>query len=331
MSEIQFNINSPGGQTKLQQLVSSISEAISNGKLKVGEALPSVNQLSSESGFSRDTVFKAYRNLKKRGLIESAPQKGYFVASETPRVFMLLDDFSAFKEQLYQSFRLNLPKNVSVDLLFHHYNQAVFRQLIENSIGRYSIYIVMNISQKNIDPVLRKIDSKKLLILDMGSPGDEMNFLLQDFNEAVVECLSQGLSEIKKYEEFILIYSEKKTPHPIETTNAFNRFCNDNKIKHRVAERFSEKHLKSGQLYMAIKDSDLVEIMKAGFNKGFQLGQDFGVISYNDTPMKEIAGGGITVVSTNFSVMGEKAAQFVTNQQELKEILPTRLIIRNTL
>jgi hypothetical protein len=290
-----------------------------------------VNQLSSDSGFSRDTVFKAYRILKKQGVIESTPQKGYFVASESVKVFMLLDDFSAFKEQLYQSFRLNLPENVAVDLLFHHYNKPVFRQLVQNSLGRYSLYIVMNISHKNIDPVLKKIDAKKLLVLDMGIPEPGMNFLLQDFDEAVVDCLFQGLKEIQKYEEFILIYSDRNTPHPKETVGAFKRFCIVNKIKHRVAEKFSEKQLKAGQVYLAIKDSDLVEIIKAGFNKNFQLGKDFGVISYNDTPMKEITGGGITVISTDFGVMGEKAAQFVANRQPVAEILPTRLIMRKTI
>lgn len=331
MSDFQLNIDSISGQTKLQQLVHSIIEAVSNGTLKTGDVLPSVNQLSSESGFSRDTVFKAYRILKKRGIIEATPQKGYFVASESVKVFMLLDDFSAFKEQLYQSFRMNLPENVSVDLLFHHYNKSVFRQLIQNSIGRYSMYIVMNISHESIDPVLKKIDPKKLLILDMGNPDANMNFLLQDFDEVVVNCLSQGLNEIQKYREFILIYSEKKTPHPAKTVAAFKRFCNTNSINHRVAEKFNEKQLKAGQVYLAIKDSDLVEIIKAGFRKGFQLGNDFGVISYNDTPMKEITGGGITVISTDFGLMGEKAAAFVNHRQPVTEILPTRLIMRNTL
>lgn len=331
MSDFQLNIDSISGQTKLQQLVHSITEAVSNGTLKTGDILPSVNQLSSDSGFSRDTVFKAYRILKKRGIIESAPQKGYFVASESVKVFMLLDDFSAFKEQLYQSFRLNLPENVSVDLLFHHYNKQVFRQLIQNSIGRYSIYIVMNISHENIDPVLKKLDANKLLILDMGNPDTGMNFLLQDFDNAVVECLSQGLKEIQKYEEFILIYSERKTPHPAKTVAAFKRFCTANSIKNRVSEKFNEKQFKAGQLYLAIKDSDLVKIIKAGFEKDFQLGKDFGVISYNDTPMKEITGGGITVISTDFGLMGEKAAAFVTSRQPVAEILPTRLILRKTL
>ncbi|TNF43026.1 MAG: GntR family transcriptional regulator, partial [Bacteroidetes bacterium] len=124
---------------------------------------------------------------------------------------------------------------------------------------------------------------------------------------------------------------EKKTPHPVETVDAFRRFCKSNKIKHRVSDKFNEKHLKSGQLYMVIKDSELVEIIKAGLKQGFQLGKDFGVISYNDTPMKEIVEGGITVISTDFKKMGELAAEFVLNKQKLQEILPTSLIIRNSL
>jgi DNA-binding transcriptional regulator YhcF (GntR family) len=331
LSKIKLHINETAGQTKLQQLVHSITEAISNGKLKVGEALPSVNQLSSETGFSRDTVFKAYRILKKRNIIESAPQKGYYVSSESFRVFMLLDDFSAFKEQLYNAFRQNLPENYSVDLWFHHYNPEIFHQLIQNSLGRYSLYVVMNIDNKGIDSILNKIDANKLLILDMGNPGNNLNFLLQDFNDAVVNCLTQGLQAIQKYEEFILIYSEKKTPHPMETVSAFRRFCKINKIKHRVSDKFSENQLKRGQVYMVIKDIEMVEIIKAGLKKGFQLGKDFGVISYNDTPMKEIVEGGITVISTNFELMGELAAEFVKNKQKIGKVLTTSLILRNSL
>ena len=59
------------GQTKLQQLVHSITEAIANGEIKAGDRLPSVNRLSSKAGFSRDTVFKAYNILKQRNIIES--------------------------------------------------------------------------------------------------------------------------------------------------------------------------------------------------------------------------------------------------------------------
>jgi len=332
MSEFQFHIDESAGQTKLQQLVHSITEAISNGKLKVGEVLPSVNQLSSESGFSRDTVFKAYNILKKRNIIESAPQKGYYVSSESFKVFMLLDDFSAFKEQLYQSFRQNLPDSYSVDLLFHHYNTGVFRQLIQSSLGRYSLYVVMNINHKNIDPILEKIDANKLLILGMGNPeNSKLNYLLQDFGKSVQECLAEGLEQLRKYDELIFVYEEKSTAHPVETVSAVRSFCKKNQIQFRNSKQLNQLEIKKGQVYFVIRDSDLVQVINTCRTKQLTLGIDVGVISYNDTPMKQIVGGGISVISTNFEKMGELAAGFVKNKQKIREILPTKFIQRESL
>jgi DNA-binding transcriptional regulator YhcF (GntR family) len=332
MNLFQIKIKESSNLTKVQQLVYAISEAISDGQLKEGDSLPSVNKLSSQSGFSRDTVFKAYNILKKRSIVESTPTKGYFVSTESFKVFMLLDDFSAFKEQLYRSFRENLPETYSVDLLFHHYNNGVFEQLIQNSLGRYSMFVIMNIDNKSIHPVLDKIDPNKLLILDMGHPGTKnVNFLLQDFNEADISCLTLGLAQIRKYDEIILIYSEDLTPHPIETTKAFLRFCKKNKLHGKVLKKFNPNLLKKGQVYLVIKDSELVKVIKLCQKNNYKLGSDIGVISYNDTPMKEIVEGGITVISTDFSEMGQQAAEFVKHKQKITKILPTSLILRNSL
>jgi len=332
VSVIPFNINESAGQTKLQQLVNSIAEAISAGKLKEGDVLPSVNQLSNESGFSRDTVFKAYNILKRRNLVESAPQKGYFVANESQKIFMLLDDFSAFKEQLYQSFRQNLPNSFSVDLLFHHYNEEVFHQLIENSIGRYSIYIIMNIDHKSVDKVLDKIDSNKLLILDMGRPANgKMNYLTQDFNLLVKQSLEQGVESFKKYNEIVLVYEENSTPHPVETVSAVRSFCNKHKILFRKIKRLTGSEVEKGKAYFVIRESDLVTVIKTCRERNYRLGEDVGVISYNDTPMKQVVGGGISVISTDFEMMGTLAADFVKNKQPIQKVLPTFLTLRDSL
>ncbi len=331
MSQLPFKI-SESGQTKLQQLVHSITEAISNSELKNGDALPSVNQLSKLSGFSRDTVFKAYNILKERNVIESAPQKGYFVANESFKVFMLLDDFSAFKEQLYQSFRQNLPDSYSVDLMFHHYNPEIFQQLIENSLGRYSLYVVMNIEHNSIHPILDKIDPNKLLILDMGRPENgKMNYLLQDFSGSVLNCMEEGSDNILRYRELVLVYAENTTPHPVETVSAVRNFCQKHHMKFAMIEKVNPEEVISGQAYFVIRDTDLVEVVKACRNKDLHVGEDVGVLSYNDTPMKQLAGGGISVISIDFAQMGELAAEFVKSKQKITRILNTSLILRNSL
>ena len=43
--------------------------------------MPSINQLSRDYKVSRDTVFKAFIDLKERGIIDSTPGKGYYVVN----------------------------------------------------------------------------------------------------------------------------------------------------------------------------------------------------------------------------------------------------------
>ncbi|MDP2337274.1 MAG: GntR family transcriptional regulator [Bacteroidota bacterium] len=331
MEKFTFKFDESSSQTKIQQLIHAVSEAINLGILKEGDFLPSVNQMNKESGISRDTIFKAYSILKQRSIISSTPTKGYFVATESYRVFILLDDFSAFKEQLYKSLRANLPDTYSVDLLFHHYNPEVFNQLILNSLGRYNMYIVMNINNNNMEDVVRKIDPKKLLILDMGyDPKNEVSYLTQDFNQAVYDCLNSGLTLLHKYQEFILIFP-KNTPHPAETIDAFNRFCDDNHLNHTVLDQIENREVQPGQAYLVIKDSDLVKIVKDCKKNSFKIGTDVGIISYNDAPMKEIVGSGISVISTDFIRMGKDCANFIVSKEKVAEVIPSQFINRGSL
>jgi DNA-binding transcriptional regulator YhcF (GntR family) len=320
------------GTTKLQSLLDAINEAIATGSFKPGDPLPSVNELSRISGFSRDTVVKAYNILKQQSVIESTPAKGFYVSGVSQRVFMLLDDFSAFKEQLYRAFRENLPGKYSVDLLFHHYNRTVFEHLVHQAIGRYSMYVIMNCDNKKLHPILSRIDPNKLLVLDMGDEEDEkVNYLLQNFDTAVVNCLQQEKELLKKYTEFIYIYSEEKTPHPPETGAALRKFCRSRKLNFHILPEVHPECMIAGQVYFVITETDLVQVLKGCRQKGLSLGTELGIIAYNDTPMKEIAGNGITVISVDFTDMGRKAAEFVSNKQKVREVLPSRLILRESL
>ena len=88
MEKFTFKFDEGSSQTKLQQLIHAVSEAINLGILKEGDFLPSVNQMNKDSGISRDTIFKAYSILKQRSIISSTPTKGYFVTSESYRIFV---------------------------------------------------------------------------------------------------------------------------------------------------------------------------------------------------------------------------------------------------
>ena len=70
---------------------------------------------------------------------------------------------------------------------------------------------------------------------------------------------------------------------------------------------------------------------KLSRERGYTIGEDIGIISYNDTPVKEVLEGGITVITTDFEQMGKKAAQLLLNKETQFIANPTQLTLRNSL
>lgn len=331
MSNLNFNINSQSNTLKYIQLVDVIVNAINENTLSEGDMLPSVNDLVKTASISRDTVFKAYTELKNRGVIESVPNRGYFVSRSRNKVLLFLDTFKAYKEVLYDGFRANLPENISVDLHFHHYNIEVLKHIINDAIGKYSHYIVMNFDHPKMEEVINVIPSDKLLVIDWNIHANESkSFVCQDFGQPVYDIFTQYVDEVKKYSRFIFLYPEKMTYHPKESIANFERFCNDNSINYFVLKDPKNVDIKKGDLYLLVSDRTLATILDQSAVKNFEIGKDFGIISYNETPMKRFVKDGITVISTDFTLMGKKAAEFVMNPGPLKYIVPTQLIKRKS-
>lgn len=331
MSKFRFTVNKNSNVLKFQQLVDAIINSISQNQLKQGDMLPSVNQIMKECQLSRDTVFKAYSELKKRGAVESVPNRGYFVTKNITKVFLFLDTFKAYKEVLYGSFLKHLQNNISVDLHFHHYNIDVFEKIISESLGKYSKYIIMNFDNKKVPEIIDKIAEEKLLIIDWKIHStDKQSGVFQDFGKSVFDCFQLNLEKLKKYNEFTFLYPSF-TYHPKITIKYFEKFCSENNLKHSVIFDFDKFEIKKGGLYFLVSDRTLARFLDQCSEKGFEPGQDVGVISYNDTPMKKYVKNGITVISTNFELMGKKAADFVNTEKYIQFEVPTTLKLRSSL
>lgn len=76
------------------QLYRHIKGEILNGNLSIGEKLPSLRQIATESDLSVTTTGQAYEQLLTEGYIISKPQSGYYVA-EIPTTAVSAKDQSA--------------------------------------------------------------------------------------------------------------------------------------------------------------------------------------------------------------------------------------------
>lgn len=317
--------------TKVKQLADLISRDISMGKYKSDCALPSINKLSSDYKVSRDTVFKAFIDLKDRGIIDSTPGKGYYVTNKLRNVLLLLDEYSPFKYLLYNSFIKNLSIHYKVDLLFHQYNERLFNTIIRESIGRYNKYIVMNFDNEKLSPNLYKIDPSKLLLLDFGKfDKKDYSFVCQDFDDSFYNTLVSLKDRLKKYRKLILLFPED-IKHPRSSCGYFTRFCNDYGMESAIVGNIDEVKVRQGEVYIAIRQIDVVSIIKKSRIAGLTCGTNFGLIAYNDTPAYEVIDQGITVLSIDWEELGHKAAEFVLTGKEIKTYLPTQIHLRKSL
>ncbi len=71
----------PDSRFRYQVLAREIKTKIKSGIYKPGEKLPSTRELHKKLNLSISTVYKAYIELEKNGLIEARPKSGYYVKS----------------------------------------------------------------------------------------------------------------------------------------------------------------------------------------------------------------------------------------------------------
>ena len=73
-------LTNAGGQPIYDQIVSQVKAQILSGKLKEGDALPSLRTLAKDLRISVITTKRAYEELEREGFIVSLTGKGSFVA-----------------------------------------------------------------------------------------------------------------------------------------------------------------------------------------------------------------------------------------------------------
>ncbi|MFT8888029.1 MAG: GntR family transcriptional regulator [Ethanoligenens sp.] len=75
-------ISNRSDQPIYEQIKEQIKEAILNGELREGEALPSIRQLAKDLHISVITTSRAYSELEQEGFAASMQGKGCFVLSQ---------------------------------------------------------------------------------------------------------------------------------------------------------------------------------------------------------------------------------------------------------
>lgn len=323
---------------KYKEVVRFVEERIRRGELSVGDRIPSVNAFRIRFHLSRSSIFLAMDELKSRGIIEAEPAVGYYVRSThievQEKILLLFNELNAFKEELYRSILEAVGSDASVDIMFHHYDRRVFETLLREADGRYTSYVLMPGKFRGLSPMLDTIKGRILLLdhfqddLRGRYPG-----VGQDFERDTYDALVEGLQRIRKYDTLVLVQHEAKEPE--ERYDGIRRFADEFGFRSLLIPGVNDGELLRGALYLTADDRELVNLIKMADRDGLTIGSEFGIISYNDTPLKEVLCGGIATLSTDFRQMGRTMASLIMDPSSSASIPTLRnpwlLLPRNSL
>ncbi len=323
-------------EPKYQQIIKSVIKAIDNNELKVGDKILSVNEVSESTGIAKKTVVQAFEQLKQAGIIYSVKYKGYFVASRNTNtkhnIFVLFNKFTAYKEEIYESIKNALSNKGILDIYFHHDNVDVFNTLVEKSAGKYTEYIIMPINNRAIEESLNKLPQDKIYILDLGYNdwGKKYPSVCQYFEEDIYQALDKARKKIEKYSKLVFVRG-KYQPYKFQLIEkGVKKFCASQGLDYETMQCFDNYIPAKGSLYIIVDDSDLIYLIKKAASLSLIIAEDIGIISYNETPIKEIVGNGIATVSTDFTEMGISIIDMILNKKKAHVHNPSRLIERKS-
>lgn len=342
---INLEINS--SIPKYIQIANSIADDIFEGKFVIGERLPSIRTISNKNAVSRDTAEKAFKELRDRSLIYSVTGLGNFVESKdldsNINVFFLINKPCTYKMEIYNSFVSALGEKGQVDMYLYYCDEQLFINAIKKNINNYNYFVIMphfrdtNQSHINHTPItikaINSIPKDKLVLLDNSHSEISGSFpvIYQDFKLDVINALNEGAGKLKKYEKIILVYPTKAVfPYPAGLLEGFLEFCSDHQFEFRIMEQIpASLEFTSKDAYIIIEDNDLVNLVQQTKEKKLKIGEDIGIISYNDTPLKVLLD--ITVLSSDFITMGQKAAEAILSKTKDNFKNPFLYIERNSL
>jgi DNA-binding transcriptional regulator YhcF (GntR family) len=327
-----------------KQIIEQFELLIRTQEYKVGNILPSMNELAGKLEVSKETIKKAYSVLREKRLIDSAQGKGFYVAdindNKKINILLLFDKLSTYKQVLFGSFESHVGENAEMTIRLHNQDIDLFEHFIDENIDLFDYYVITphfplrQDVQKRVIKTLKRIPNRKLLLLDRNMDNLPGNFgaVYQDFERDIYIGLMQGIRKLKSCSGLNVV-TMSTSMYSSLIRKGIEEFCSVNRIDVVFHNDIIPEILQKKGIYLILNgqlDIELIELVRNAKLMNYKIGKDIGIISYNESPINEIILDGLTTLSTDFQQMGKMAAQMIREKILRKIKCDFHLIRRNT-
>ena len=251
------------------------------------------------------------------------------------KIFLLFNKLSTHKKIIYDSFASALGEQAAIDFFIYNNDFSLFKKLLNNKRDDYTHYVIIPHfleGGENAPEIINALPKEKLILMDKLLPGVDGNYgaVYENFEKDIYNSLVEALPHLSKYHSINIIFP-KYTYHANEILEGFSNFCIEYAFNHKVIHNIKTEEIKKGEVYINLMEDDLVTLIEKILLQDFKIGEEVGVISYNETAIKKIILNGITTISTDFKMIGEKAAELILNKSVEHIEADFYLTLRNSL
>lgn len=320
---------------KFQSLIDALVNAIDGGEIPAGGRMPSINHICKTYSLSQVTVSRAYMNLKNRGYISRIAGKGFYVnhkkSEQQHRILLVFNKLCYYKKVIYDGIVETLGHQARIELQIHHYNSKILAQILQERLASYDYFIVMPHFEYGADDreylkAINSVPPEKLMLLDKQIPGinKKIRSIYQDFKQEAFDALNSVTDLLAKYDSIKVLITPDSN-HPLEIVDGVREYCSLHNKVFDVISKLKNDDITAGTAFLMIEETELAELIKKVRNTRFKLGREIGIISMNETILKELLD--ITTFSTNFTRMGQIAAGMILNN-EYNQIKNEHFVVR---
>ncbi len=340
---IDFHIDKASTVAIYKQLVNGIIAAVRDNDVLPGELIPSMNELSYKLGISKETVKKAYGVLREKSVIESRQGKGFYICDSNRKdgisILFLFDKINDAKQSIVEGFNKEVGSKCKETILIYNQDVKMFEYLINENLGNFDYYVIAPHFKTNAEGMekvmrtLRRIPFSKLILVDNQIKALKGNYgvAYQDFEEDAYNCLMQACDEFRKVSS-ISVITRPSSLYCQYIQKGIARFAVECKIEASFMTGVP-RNIRQGEAFLLLNselDAGLLAIVRCAEKSGLEVGKDFFIISYNDSPLDCLVLGGLTTISTNFDEMGKEAARMVNTKHMRKTHIPFGMNKRHT-
>lgn len=363
-----IHINTQHETSIAYQLKQQITWLIINGKLKSGDQLPSIHEMSRKLGVNLHTVRNAYHKLEKNGLVDTRPSRGTHVlaidlvqmtqtiaSKRTNTIGVIIPSWTnPFYHAIVEGIEDVLEEDQSLLFLCNTHDDPQNAWLEFSRLAAKEVDGIIVISH-DIEEILAPNFPDDPPII--GTPFVTIDWPYTRGFSVNLDLEGAGFQAA----QHLIEHNHKKIGLLTFSIDAANISAINQGFKRELSQAgisLNEKHvmgvpgfdIEDGEFgvkkllslndpptaIFAVSDTLAIGAIKALKNAGYRVPQDMAVIGFNDTPLAQVIDPPLTTISAPSFELGQSATQILIkliNKEPIEQkqiILSTSLKIRQS-